>query len=174
MSVSTLTTADELLRLPEDGYRHELVRGELKQMSPSGARHALVAARIIASLVNSTRGLGAVYASEAGFRIARDPDTVRAPDAAFVAADRVVDTPGFFEGAPDIAFEVVSPNDSYSEVEEKTRMWLQAGVRVVVIVDPRTKSVRVHRATGTTTAAESIALPDIIPAWELSLIDLFA
>jgi Uma2 family endonuclease len=174
MTVGTLITADDLLRLPDDGHRSELVRGELKQMSPSGARHALVAARIIASLVNATGGLGAVYASEAGFRIARNPDTVRAPDAAFVAAHRVVDTPGYFDGAPDVAFEVISPNDSYSAVEEKTRTWLQAGVQAVVIVDPRTRSVRVHRPDGTITVAGAITLPDLLPRWQLSLAELFA
>jgi len=173
MTVGTLTTADDLLRLPDDGHRYELVRGELKQMSPSGARHGLVAARIIASLGNATRGRGAVYASEAGFRIGRNPDTVRAPDAAFVIASRVVDTPGYFEGAPDIAFEVVSPNDSYSDVEEKTKTWLQAGARAVVIVDPRTRTVRVHRPDGTTSASEAITLPDLLPGWHLPLAELF-
>ncbi|HEV7764225.1 MAG TPA: Uma2 family endonuclease, partial [Thermoanaerobaculia bacterium] len=108
MSVSTLMTAEELLRLP-DGERYELVRGELKKMSPSGSRHGRVAAQIAGSLIPHVRRnkLGAVYIADAGFRIGRNPDTVRAPDAAFVRAERVIDTPGFFEGPPDVVFEVV-------------------------------------------------------------------
>src|SRR5947209_6603269 len=128
MAVGTLMTTDELLQLPRDGWRYELVRGELRKMSSLGAQHGRIAARIIIKLGAYTqeRGLGEVYAAEAGFRIARDPDTVRAPDAAFVRAERVVDTRGFFEGPPDVVFEVVSPGDTYSEVEEKTLDWLRA------------------------------------------------
>ena len=175
MTVSTLMTADELLRLPDDGWRYELVRGELKTMSPSGARHGRVAARIIASLGHhvEARGLGAVYAADAGFRIARNPDTVRAPDAGFVRTERVVDTAGFFEGPPDAAFEVVSPNDSYTEVDEKTVEWLRAGVRVVVIVDPRTKNINVHRADGAMHATDGIEITDVIPGWKMSSAEVF-
>ena len=175
MTVGTLMTADELLRLPDDGWRYELVRGELRKMSPSGARHARVAAQIVGSLVAhmKQRPLGAVYSSEAGFRISRQPDTVRAPDAAFVRAERVVDTAGFFDGPPDAAFEVISPGDTYSEIEEKTRDWLRAGVKVVVVVDPRTKSVRVHRADGATNVEDVVEVDDVIAGWQLPLTDLF-
>ena len=145
-------------------------------MSPSGARHARVAAQIIASLVAHVKEhrLGAVYASEGGFRISRQPDTVRAPDAAFVRAERVVDTASFFDGPPDVAFEVISPGDSYSEIEEKTLDWLRAGVRAVVVVDPRTESVRIHRIAGATSVAGVIEVDDIIPGWRLSLSEVFA
>ena len=175
MTVGALMTADVLLRLPDDGARYELVRGELRKMSPSGARHGRVAAQIIISLgayVKEHR-LGAVYAAEAGFRISRQPDTVRAPDAAFVGAERVVDTPGFFEGPPDAAFEVISPGDTYSEIEEKTLDWLRAGVRVVVVVDPRTESVRIHRAAGAMTVAGIVDIEDVIPGWRLPLSEIF-
>ncbi|HEV8433475.1 MAG TPA: Uma2 family endonuclease [Thermoanaerobaculia bacterium] len=176
MTVTTLMTADELLRLPDDGWRYELVRGELRKMSPSGARHARVAAQIIGSLIAFLKGhpIGTAYASEAGFRISRTPDTVRAPDAAFVRADRVVDTPGFFDGPPDVAFEVTSPGDTYSEVEEKTLAWLRAGVLAVVIVDPRTSTVRIHRTSGATNVTEAIEVDDVIPGWKLPLSEVFA
>jgi Uma2 family endonuclease len=175
MTVGTLMTADELLRLPDDGWRYELVKGELKKMSPSGAQHGLVSTNIIFSLAGhvKARRLGSVYASEAGFIIARNPDTVRAPDAAFVRTERAVDTAGFFVGPPDAAFEVVSPGDSYSEVEEKTGEWLRAGVLAVVIVDPRRKTVRVHRATGTTNVDDVLAIDDVIPGWRASLAEIF-
>ncbi len=175
MTIGTLMTAGELLRLPDDGWRYELVRGELRKMSPSGARHARVAAQIIVSLgaYVKQRQLGAVYASEAGFRISRHPDTVRAPDAAFVRAERVVDTPGFFDGPPDAAFEVISPGDTYSEIEEKTLDWLRAGVRAVVVVDPRTESVRIHRPTGAASVTD-VEIDDVIPGWKLPLSEIFA
>jgi len=119
MTVDTrFFTADELLRLPDDGYRYELVRGELRKMSPAGSRHGVVAAAIIGSLAPFVRehSLGKVFTSETGFLIQRDPDTVRAPDCAFVQTERFIDTPGYFPGAPDLAVEVISPGDSYSEV----------------------------------------------------------
>ncbi|HET8772564.1 MAG TPA: Uma2 family endonuclease [Thermoanaerobaculia bacterium] len=175
MTLATLTTADELLRLPEDGWRYELVRGELRKMSPSGASHGSTAAEIIASLATHVKqhGLGKVYASETGFRIGHNPDTVRAPDAAFVRADRVVSTSRFFDGAPDVAFEVVSPNDSYSEIEEKTLDWLRAGVRVVVIVDPRTRSARIHRGESATPVTDVLEIADVVPGWRLPLAGIF-
>jgi Uma2 family endonuclease len=176
MTVTTFMTADELLRLPDDGWRYELVQGELRKMSPSGAEHGVIATQIIVSLgaYVKAHSLGRVYASETGFRISRQPDTVRAPDAAFVRAERVVATRSFFEGPPDLAFEVISPGDTYSEVEEKTLGWLRAGVRVVVIVDPRTSTVRIHRTSGATTVADFIDIDDLIPGWKLPLSEVFA
>jgi Uma2 family endonuclease len=176
MTVATLMTADELLRLPDDGQRHELVQGELRTMSPSGADHGWVAAIIIGSLMQHVRQhrSGRVYAADAGFRIGRNPDTVRAPDGAFVRADRVVNTRGFFEGPPDLAVEVISPSDSYTEVEEKTLAWLRAGVRAVLIVDPRSETVRVHRTTGASIVNDIIEIDDVLPGWRLPVAEVFS
>src|SRR5437763_818237 len=114
MTVGTLMTADELLGLPSDGYHYELVRGELRKMSPAGEDHGHVAAGIAGSLIPyvKQRRLGRVYIAETGFRISQQPDTVRAPDLAFVRAERVVPNVKFYEGAPDVAFEVTSPSDT--------------------------------------------------------------
>jgi Uma2 family endonuclease len=144
-------------------------------MSPTGESHGHVAAQIIGSLIAyvKQRQLGRVYASETGFRISRQPDTVRAPDAAFVRTERVAPTAKFVEAAPDAAFEVTSPSDTYSEIEEKTLDWLRAGVRAVVIVDPGTKTARVHRGSGAVIVAEAIEIDDIIPGWRLPLAELF-
>jgi Uma2 family endonuclease len=174
MTVVTSMTADELLQLPRDGWRYELVEGELRKMSHSGAQHGRVAAEIVGSLVAQMKrqGTGAIYSSETGFRISRQPDTVRAPDAAFVRSERVTDSPGFFEGPPDAAFEVVSPGDTYTEIEEKTIQWLRAGVRVVVVVDPKTKTARVHRVDSATKVEDVIEIDDVIPGWRLSLAEL--
>lgn len=175
MTVVTSMTADELLQLPSDGWRYELVEGELRKISPSGARHGRVAAEIVWSLMAQMKRqrTGAIYSSETGFRISRQPDTVRAPDAAFVRSERVTDSAGFFEGPPDAAFEVVSPGDTYTEIEEKTLQWLRAGVRIVVVVDPRAKTARVHRADSTTKVEDVIEIDDVIPGWRLSLAELF-
>lgn len=175
MTVTTLMTADELLRAPDDGYRYELVRGELRKMSPSGLQHGDIAARIIASLFNhlEATGLGRVYATDPGFKIERNPDTVRVPDVGFLRRERVVDTQKFFEGAPDVAFEVISPTDTYTDVEEKTEEWLRGGARAVVVVNPRTKTVRVHRSGGAETLTDILAVEDVIPGWRMPVSKLF-
>ena len=175
MTVTTLMTADELLRMPRDGWRYQLVEGELQKMSPSGWEHIRVAAQIIGSLTTFLKShpIGFVGASEGGFIIARNPDTVLAPDAVFVSAERNIDTSAFFDGPPDVAFEVVSPSDRYTEVEEKTMRWLNGGVRAVVIVDPRNRTVRVHRSSGITKISDTLSVDDVIPGWSLPLSEIF-
>src|ERR1700737_4537985 len=97
-------TAEDLLRLPDDGKRHELVQGELRTISPAGFRHGVVAMAIGGHLADHVRRnhLGVVCAAETGFVLTRNPDTVRAPDAAFVRQERSLDERGFFAGAPDL------------------------------------------------------------------------
>ena len=150
----TLVTAGELpalsARFSARGKRTELVGGGLVVMAPAGGRHGQVAhtlALFIGVHVRN-RSLGRVFAAETGFVLRRDPDTVRAPDVAFVARGRlgVEETPaGFLELAPDLAVEVVSPGDSTAAIRDKVRDWLDAGTRLVWVVRPRTRSVDVHR-----------------------------
>ncbi|HYI08939.1 MAG TPA: Uma2 family endonuclease [Thermoanaerobaculia bacterium] len=175
MTVDTQITADELLRMPDDGWRYELVQGELRKLSPAGEEHGDIAIEIATSLRHYVKHhrLGKAYGPDVGFRIARDPDTVRSPDAAFVSAERVVRTPKYFEGPPDVAFEVISPSDSYSDVEEKTLDYLRAGTRVVVVVNPRTRVVRLHRRDGVETVNDVLEIEDVIPGWRLPLAELF-
>ncbi len=124
------------------------MRGELILMSPSGSLHAIIAARIGSILCDfvEERKLGWVFGAEGGFHIGHDPDTVRAPDAAFVSARRMPDSvpQGFFPGPPDLAVEVLSPGDRASEVLAKVSDWLEAGCRKVWIVDPETRSIAVY------------------------------
>ncbi len=103
-------------------------------------------ARRLANLVEQHE-LGAVFGAETGFVLARDPDTVLAPDVAFVRTDRLpaVAVPGFFPGPPDLAVEVLSPSDSAAEAARKARSWVAHGTRLVWIVDPVARSVAVHR-----------------------------
>ena len=154
---TTLVTATELPALSErlslEGKRTELVRGDLIVMTPAGGRHGQVAHKVALVIGNYVldRRLGRVFAAETGFLLQRDPDTVRAPDVAFVAGDRLGtgEIPaGFLEMAPDLAVEVVSPSDSAATVQAKVKDWLAAGTRLVWVVDPETRSVIVHRAAG--------------------------
>lgn len=140
-----ITTAEELLRAQDIG-RCELVRGELRKMVPPGYEHGRVGTRIavrLAQLVEQ-RGVGAVL-TEVGFVLSRGPDTVRAPDVAFVRAERARGTiPGYFEGAPDLAVEVLSPDDRPGYIRDKVAEWLEAGTGTVWVVDPRARTVAVH------------------------------
>ena len=179
---SRLMTADELLRLPRGRARYELVNGELHTMTPSGHVHGKVAARVagwLAPFVDKHE-LSQVYGGETGFILRRAPDTVRAPDAAFVTAAKLASTnptdEGYFPGAPDLAVEVLSPSDSYSEVDEKVSEWLESGCRVVVVLDPRRKTAKVYRP-GTemmsVAGTEKLTLPDLLPGWSLPLDEVF-
>ncbi len=123
--------------------------------------------------------LGATYAVETGFLLASNPDHVRAPDVAFVRqerADAAADTEGFFPGAPDLAIEVVSPSDRYSEVEEKVADWLASGTLAVVVIDPRRRTAKVHRPTmgaADLTEADTLDLSDVVPGWQMPVKDMF-
>jgi Uma2 family endonuclease len=176
------TTADELLHMPDDGFRYELVRGELRRMSPAGYRHGLVAANLLGALRPHVlrEGLGHVCAAETGFVLARDPDHVRAPDVAFVSRDRsapVGDPPtGFWPGAPDLAAEVVSPSDSFTEVQAKAFDWLDAGTRLVLVVDPEQRTVTIYRSRDDVrvlTECDSIDGKDVVPGWSVGVAELF-
>ena len=176
-----LMTADELLRMPDDGFRYELVKGELRKMAPAGHEHGRVAVRFTWRLAQyvETNQLGVVYAAETGFRLSTDPDTVRAPDIAFVSRERleaVKNTSGFFPGAPDLAVEVVSPGDTYTEVEEKAMDWLAAGARMVLALNSRKRTVTVFRSLNDIVILGDDAildLDDVVPGFKIAVKDIF-
>jgi Uma2 family endonuclease len=174
-------TADELLNLPDDGCRHELVAGALTTMSPAGAEHGQFGANVVASLHTYVRAekLGTVFNSDTGFVLSRDPDTVRAPDGAFVsrvrirAAGRVK---GYWPGVPDLAIEVISPGDLYSEVDEKVAEWLASGTQMVVVLNPRRRTADIHRPATPVrilSGADVLDGEDVVPGWLMSLADVF-
>jgi Uma2 family endonuclease len=150
-------------------------------MLPDGSEHGAVAAEV-AGIVRDfvkPRGLGAVFGAETGFQIARDPDTVRAPDVAFVRAQRIQNglPQGFFPGSPDLAVEVLSPNDRPSEVAAKVRDWLDAGCLVIWVVDTTVQTVTVFRkdrATQIVQAAEMLTDDTVLPGFETPVAGIFA
>ena len=178
MSTIAEHTADELFANPPDGP-WELLRGELRSMSPAGSKHGWVVSRITRSLTGfvEDHNLGYVFGAETGFIIEKDPDTVRAPDVAFVRSDRVAgELPDqFFPGAPDIAIEVLSPSDSASAVEEKSEGWLNAGCHEVWLVDPRRKtdSQRKMSEGGMVTRAVQELSSDLLPGFGLVVSSIF-
>ncbi len=174
-------TAEELLRMPDDGFRYELVEGELRKMAPAGGRHGKVVMDVALSLGAHVRAneIGAVYAAETGFRLATDPDTVRAPDVAFVNRERAEATrevEGYLSGAPDLAVEVISPRDSYSGVEGKALDWLDSGTRMVLVVDPGKRTVAVYRSRDEIRILAGDDLldgGDVVPGWSVRVGSLF-
>ena len=165
----TVFTAEELIRLPRGKCRYELVKGELFEMPPAGGRHGSVAMRIgvlLGSHVMANQ-LGEVLAAETGYFLRRDPDTVRAPDASFIAGDRLPpgELPaGYLDIMPDLAVEVLSPNDRAGEVLDKVDDWLGAGVKLVWVLDPAARTVRVYRSTA---QVEELAEHEILDGAEV-------
>jgi len=174
-------SAEELLAMPPDGFRYELIRGELRQMTPSGYGHGVMVGNLTTPLGEYVRArrLGHICGAETGFRIARAPDTVRAPDIAFIRHDRRGKEPlpqGFFEGAPDLAVEVLSPRDTVFEVEEKVAEWLRVGCAMVWVVNGQRRSVSVHRPGGLVTIVtetDTLEGGDLLPGFALPVAQIF-
>jgi Uma2 family endonuclease len=180
--VQTLMTADELLAMPRDGHRYELVKGELIRMSPTGGEHGTIAATltVIFGYYIKGNGLGLVFGAETGFKIAADPDTVRAPDFAYVSRERIPESgipKGYWIGSPDLAVEVISPGDIYGEVEEKVIEWLDAGTRMVIVVNPRRRTATVYRSRKNVKIladADELSGEDVLPGFSCQVSQFFA
>jgi Uma2 family endonuclease len=182
VATSPLITADELLHMPDDGMRHELVRGVLRTMTPAGFEHGRVSVRLgrlLDAHVEET-GIGVAAGAETGFILSSDPDTVRAPDAAFVSkerADAVGRTVKYWPGGPDFAAEVISPNDTSREVQEKALEWLASGTIAVLVLDPDQHTATVYRGKGDThihNAEDILDLSDAVPGFTVPVARLFA
>jgi Uma2 family endonuclease len=164
-TAARLLTAEEFARIPNDDCRNELVEGRVVRMSPPGSRHGALATRIGALLHQhaDTHRLGVVLAP-AGFKIATDPDTVREPDIAFIRAGRIPSTgipDGFWPGPPDLAVEIRSPGDRLTSIRAKVADYLARDVRIVWVVDPKAKTVTVHRGR---LPAMTLGVDDVIEA----------
>jgi Uma2 family endonuclease len=172
-------TEEDLLRLPDDGKRYELVRGELVEVA-SGYRSSAISGRILGSLSEFARprNLGELSNSQAGFRLS--PGNVRMADAAFVTRarlDALGDLSGFIPGAPDLAVEVVSPSDVWQEVSEKVAEYLAAGSRVVWVAHPFERRVYVYRPgepVRVLDEGDELSGEDVLPGFTLRVAEIFA
>jgi Uma2 family endonuclease len=181
VTIAALMTAEDLLKLPPDNMRHELVQGELTTMAPTSDEHGARTGRITLRIGDyvERNDLGVFFGAETGFVIRRNPDTVRAPDFAFVSKARMATqglTRKFFPGAPDLAVEVLSPSDSASEMLEKIDEWLAAGTRLVWVVDPAKKTVAVYapnRQPRILKVAEQIEGEEVLPGFKLAVGEIF-
>lgn len=173
-------SADQLYTMPDDGNRYELIRGNLIVMSPAGSEHGRIASRILIRLGTHVEknDLGETFAAETGFQIDSDPDTVRAPDAAFVSHERMsgVEVNGYLPLAPDLVVEVVSPSDSSSDVEAKAEQWLKAGSLIVLVADPKNETLRAYRSTSEVQvfhSGETFCSNDVCGNWQLAVDEAF-
>jgi Uma2 family endonuclease len=175
-------TAEELLEMPRGRFRYQLIEGELKQMAPAGHDHGRIVMELAVPLGQHVKSakLGKVYAAETGFKIRSNPDTVIAPDIAFIRQERVEAigrVKGYWEGAPDLAVEVISPGDTVSEVEEKVQSWLEAGARQVWIISPKLRTVTIYRSLSdisTLTEKDILDGGGVVPGFSIPVTDIFA
>ncbi len=180
MASSSLITADELLHLDTSGKPAELVRGRLAVREPPGGWHGAVAAELAFRITAHVKahGLGRVFAAETGFKLASNPDTVRAPDVAYVTWDRVPEPipAGYPALAPDLVVEVLSPDERPGEVLAKVGDWLEAGSRLVWVIDPVRRLARVYRADGSEALVrheDPLDGEDVVPGFASPLAAIF-
>ena len=145
-----LLTADDLLRLYSQGVKGELIRGVLHETMPAGVKHGKIAMLLGSKFVTYVvpAGLGHVFGSDSGVLLERNPDPVREPDLAYVSAERLpldADVDGYCPVAPDLVVEIKSPSDSEQEVDDKATMWLSHGVRIALVINPETATIRVRQ-----------------------------
>ena len=168
-------TAEELLHTSIPNKRTELVRGRLVVREPAGYRHGAVAMNLAIRLGQHVErtGTGQLLAAETGFTLSRNPDTVRAPDIAYVRRDRIPnDATAFPQLAPDLVVEVLSPDDRPGETLAKIGDWLEAGVQIVWVIDPERRLARVYRADGTESVlrdTDELTGEDVLPGFRCVL-----
>jgi Uma2 family endonuclease len=181
VNTPALLTAADVERMSLPGKQIELVRGQLIVREPPGTRHGAIAAKLVYYLSDFVHRheLGVVFAQDTGFKISRDPDTVRAPDAAFVARQRADQIPrrGYAELAPDLVAEIVSPDDAPAEALAKIAEWLAAGTALVWLLDPQRQLVYVYRQDGTLSvlqAADALEGEGVLPGFVCPLARVFS
>ena len=181
MTTTRHYTIDDVAAIEEPG-RYDLIRGALIRMPPAGGNHGIYGMSLGALLWNWARETraGIVFSADTGFVLSRDPDVLLSPDAAFVSMDRLPpehERTSFMPIAPDVAVEIVSPPDRSSDVDAKVAEYLRAGTRLVLVVQPRMRSIAVWtpdlraRVYG---EAEEVDLGDVLPGFRLRVADVFA
>jgi Uma2 family endonuclease len=174
-------TAEELMNLPDDGFLYELINGELEKMPPPGHPHGRIAFRLSVLLGQFIldNGLGDGFINDTGFQLTWNPDTVLAPDLAFVTNERFAEgrnKEGYWPGPPHLAVEVLSPHDRLGKVRKKISQWFGFGVQQVWIVDPKHLTVTIYRSESDTTTfsgSDYLESQDLFPGFRLSLDRIF-
>ena len=179
-TATQLLTAEEFLLLPDNGMHRELVRGEVEETMPPGGRHGIVALKLGFHLQAwAEEGSKGCVGVESGFILARDPDIVRGPDVFYVRAERIPADgipEAFWNIAPDLAVEVVSPSETADEVRQKVREYLVAGTLLVWEVYPRTREVIAYASDGTARAfgpADTLEAPEVLPGFSCRVSEIF-
>jgi Uma2 family endonuclease len=179
-AIPAVIEPEDLLRMP-DGDRYELIDGR-PQEKPVGAKSDEIGGLVVTqfNLFIRPKKLGRAYPSQTGFQcFPTEPKLVRMPDASFVSAGRLPDDgspDGYIKVAPDIAVEVVSPNETYEEVETKVAEYRSAGVKLIWIISPKSKTALIRRADGTCAeVAETGTLSgeDVLPGFTCAVAELF-
>ena len=179
---TALMTAEELLQLPDDdGFRYELINGELEKMPPPGSPHGRIAYRLSLFLGQFIldHGFGEAFATDTGFKLTSNPDTVLAPDFAFVTNEHFSEgckTEGYWPGPPDLAVEVLSPSDRPGKVNKRVAQWFSFGTKQLWIVDPKHSTVTIYRSpvdTTTFSGSDYLESPDLFPGFRISLDRIF-
>lgn len=181
MVTTKLATAEDLWALPDDSFhKYELIRGEIREMSPAGRGHGRIAGRMAAPLFElQGDGIGEVLIADTGYFLEHGPDTVLAPDAAFVLREDLrplEDERGFSGPVPALVVEVVSPSESMREVLEKVDIYRRAGVRLIWVAFPRSKTVLVDgagRERQTFAIDDVLDGGDVLPGLRLPVADIF-
>ena len=181
MAIAARLTADDLLAMPDDGYRYEVIDGELFRMPPASEEHSeigLAFGSLLRAYVRPQK-LGRAYGADVGYQLEDDPLIILSPDASFVRAERLPkgrDRSRYLHLAPDIAVEVASPGDRRHRVTDKVRRWKHYGVPLVVVVWPRTRTLDLHRLDGaaiTLGESDELAAEDILPGFRFRISELF-
>ena len=176
-----LVTGEELARMPGVGPC-ELIDGRIVPMSPTGGEHGRVEFNVGSTLDGFVRPrrLGRVLVGEVGIYTRRNPDRVRAADVLFISTERVArwaDPSGYLDIAPDLVAEILSPDDRVIDLLEKLREYFAAGVRLVWVIDPRTRTVLAYRSvTEVREFREEDRIPgdDVLPEFEAPVAAFFA
>jgi Uma2 family endonuclease len=175
--VGEAMTADEFLRLPKFAHKYELISGVVK-MSPASLKHDNIAAKLIMriGLYLEQNPIGQFYASSVGFRLGEN--YVVSPDASFVRSDRLPggDNPETYgDFAPDLAVEVISPNDRDADTEEKVQLYLTHGTRLIWVIYPRLRTTTIYRINGVITRIQAEGVldgEDVLPGFKCKLSDI--
>src|SRR3989304_1041101 len=181
MSTKTLLTGEDLWKIVANGSRYELSRGELVPMTPVGFQHSAIVGRLgkFLSIYVDEKRLG-IVGMEGGFKLNRAPDTLRAPDIHFVSKERLAKegiTEKFADYPPDLAGEVLSPEDTASKIQKKVEEYLAGGVPLVWVVDPTNQKVTVYRSLQDIrllSAAQELDGGEVVPGFRVKVAEIFA